>query len=318
MRRTPVFVVAISALWATTCAAQSCNQAPAQKYGGPLFDAMAQVESREAGAVVRRMDKAGVARMALFARLHPKRNGEQDVLSLKERTPGRFVLGTPKPFDQRQDLSDDFVERTTSGLDAGRYRFVGEILFAHADKAHGEQTATGERYVSSDGKNVQRMLAAISKRPVPVIAHWEAYNWSRDWPAFDALYGAFPAITFIWPHAGFGSAPQVETVIASRPNVMVTLSKKELSERSVSDPRLAAELAPAMVDACGVVLPEWRRLLEKHPDRFLFATDAHKDFRWARYESVVDQWRLILGQLPAPLAENVAWRNAERLYAAQP
>ena len=68
MRRIPVFVVAISALWATICAAQSCNQAPAQKYGGPLFDAMAQVESREAGAVVRRDE---LARGALGRALLP-------------------------------------------------------------------------------------------------------------------------------------------------------------------------------------------------------------------------------------------------------
>jgi predicted TIM-barrel fold metal-dependent hydrolase len=313
MRLLPIFVAAVGALCATTCAAQSCP-APAPKYQGPLFDAMAQVESRIAGWVLPGMDKAGVARMALFARLHPKRSGERDVLALKQRHPERFVLGTPKPFDQRDDLSSGFVAATISGLDSGAYRFVGELLFAHADKRHGEQTMTGERFIGPEGKNVHRLLAALKGRSVPVMTHWEVYNWSRDWAAFDALYAAFPDVTFIWPHAGFGSAAQVETVVAARPNVMVTLSKKEKNVHDLSDADLAAKLAPGMLDGCERLVPEWRRLLEAYPDRFMFATDAHKDARWLGYAAIVEQWRYILGQLPGALADNVAWRNAERVY----
>lgn len=303
-----------------TCAAvaqPSCLKSPSEKYRGPMFDAMAQVESRMAPRVLPGMDQAGVTTMALFARQHPKRNGEPDVLALKRRYPDRFVLGTPKRFDQHKDLDNGFVRDTVAELDAGRYRFVGEILFAHADKAHGDQTMTGERYVAPEGKNVRRLMSALEKRAAPVMTHWEVYNWSRDWPSFDALYAAFPGVTFIWPHAGFGSAGQVETVLASRPNVVVTLSKKEKDPDSVTDKNLQAELGPAIVDECGAILADWRGLLEKYPDRFLFATDAHKDQRWLKYEKVVERWRAILGQLPDPLAERIAWRNAERVYAAR-
>lgn len=73
-------------------------------------------------------------------------------------------------------------------------------------------------------------------------------------------------------------------------------------------------LGPAIVDACGRLLPAWRRLMEKYPDRFMFATDAHENCRWEKYADIVDTWRLILGQLPNTLAENLAWRNAERVY----
>ncbi len=30
---------------------------------------------------------------------------------------------------------------------------------------------------------------------------------------------------------------------------------------------------------------------------------------------IVEQWRSILGQLPDPIAQSLAWRNAERVYA---
>lgn len=307
--------VAVSVLVFAGCAAAACPQS-APPYRGPMFDAMAQVESRMADRVLPGMDKAGVGAMALFARLHPRRSGESDVLALKRRHPDRFVLGTPKPFDQRGDLTDGFVARTLRGVEGGPYRFVGELLFAHADKAHGEQTATGERYVAPEGRNVQRLLAAVRK-DVPVMLHWEVYNWERDWPAFDALYAAFPEVTFIWPHAGFGSAGQVDTVLSKRSNVVATLSKKEKMQLSLSDKNLEETLGEPVVDECGNLLPEWRALLEKYPARFVFATDAHKDLRWTKYEAVVENWRLILGQLPERLARQVAWSNASRLYGVE-
>jgi predicted TIM-barrel fold metal-dependent hydrolase len=312
MRPAAFFLAALAA--GATAAQAACPPSASVKYPGPMFDAMAQVESRTADKVLRGMDRSGVRTMALFARLHPKRSGESSVLELKRRHPERFVLGTPKPFDQRGDLSDGFVNRTAAALDERAYRFVGEILFAHADKAHGEQTMEGERYVAPEGKNVRRLLSGLARRGVPVMLHWEVYSWNRDWPAFHALYGAFPEITFIWPHAGFGTAEQVETVLASHPNVMVTLSKKERTSLELSDKKLEAELGPALVDACETVLPEWRALLEKYPDRFMFATDAHKDQRWMNYEAIVERWRVILGQLPEALARRIAWDNAARIY----
>jgi Amidohydrolase len=314
MRRTMavLFLVLGGAAWANE---PSCTEAqPGTRYTGPLFDAMAQIESGMSGTVTGALDRSGVARMALFARLHRKRNGEADVLSLKKRFPQRFFMGTPKPFDQHGDLGSRFVEQTSSYLQDPRYQFVGEILFAHADKSHGEQTATGERYVAADGKNVARLLSALEQRRMPAMVHWEAYDWDRDWPAFHALYSRFPGVTFIWPHAGFASHSQVSTVLSSHGNVVVTLSKKEKSQISLSSEEKSEVLGEAIVDACGKLLPEWRDLLAKHPDRFMFATDAHKDFRWAKYAQIVEHWRLILGQLPDPVAQSLAWRNAERTY----
>ena len=69
-----------------------------------------------------------------------------------------------------------------------------------------------------------------------------------------------------------------------------------------------------MVDDCGALRREWRDLFTRYPEHFMFATDAHKAHRWVKYAEVVEQWRLILGQLPDPLAEALAWRNAEHVY----
>jgi predicted TIM-barrel fold metal-dependent hydrolase len=305
-------------LFANAWAGDKACTPPTAKYSGPLIDAMAQIEFGMSRIVTDAMDRSGVGRMALFGRLHRKRNGESTVLGLKKDFPQRFLMGTPKPFDQHEDLSGQFVEKTTSHLRDPRYQFVGEILFAHADKAHGEQTQAGERFVAPDGKNVIKLLSAIEQRPVPVMLHWEVYEWDRDWPAFHALYARFPKITFVWPHAGFASHAQVATVLASHENVVIALSKKEKMQMSMSSEQKAELLGEPVVDDCGRLLPEWRALFAKYPERFMFATDAHKDYRWAKYAEVVEQWRLILGQLPDPLAQSIAWRNAERIYGAAP
>ena len=73
-------------------------------------------------------------------------------------------------------------------------------------------------------------------------------------------------------------------------------------------------LGEPVVDDCGALRREWRDLFTRYPERFMFATDAHKAHRWVKYAEVVEQWRLILGQLPDPLAEALAWRNAEHVY----
>jgi hypothetical protein len=296
-------------------AEQRCADAEDRKpYDGPLFDAMAQIESTMSGNVTKALDEQGIARMALFARVHPKRSAESSVLWLKRRYGERLVLGTPKAFDQRDDLSDGFVDRTLSFLRDERYRFVGEILFAHADKTHGEQTPDGERYVAPEGRNVQRLLAALEARKTPLMFHWEVYDWERDWPAFDRLFSRFPGVTFIWTHAGHGSAEQVRSVVSSHANVIVTLSKEEKYQRAFSSQEKASTLGGPLIDRCGRVLPEWRELIERYPDRFMFATDAHKDFRWAVYPDIVKRWRDILGQFPEPLARSLASGNAEQIY----
>ncbi len=306
------FLVFIGVAWADESACTEVN--PKTKYVGPMFDAMAQIDAGMYNTVIESLDGSGIYRMALFARLHRKGNGESDVLSLKKRFAQRFVMGTPKLFDQRDDLTDYFVRNTLSYLQDERYQFVGEIMFAHADKIHGEQTARGERYVAPDGKNVIKLLTALEKRNVPVMTHWEVYDWNRDWPEFHALYSRFPGVTFIWPHAGFASAEQVQIVLSSHSNVMITLSKKEKDQNALSSEEKDEMLGGAIVDNCGKLLPEWRDLIEKFPDRFMFATDAHKGFRWAKYAKVVKKWRLILGQLPDHVAQTLAWRNAERVY----
>jgi hypothetical protein len=308
-------ILLIVFLFAPVAAIAECHGVPPSKrYSGPMFDAMAQIDGGMSETVLTKMKDSEIQRMALFGRLKRKTNGESDVMSLKKQFPDRFVIGTAKWFDMSGDVSRFYISQTVSKLQDGPYQFVGEIMFVHGDKSHGEQTAAGERYVAADAPNVFLLMKELQALKAPVMTHWEVYDWERNWPTLHRLYESFPGITFIWPHAGFGSAEQAETVLSQHKNVMITLSKMEKDQSALSDEDKTEQLGGAMIDECGRILPEWRAVLDKYPTRFMFATDAHKDFRWSKYGDVVKRWRMILGQLPEPQAKMIAWQNAERVY----
>jgi hypothetical protein len=305
------------ALPVSAAMAQNCVRPNVAPYAGPLFDAMAQTDQALDGeTAIATARAAGVARMALFARVHRRQDGRALVAALAAAHPDFIVLGAPKFFDMRGDLDSSYVRDVLAGTASGQYKFVGELLYAHGDKQGGEVTATGERAIDASAPNTRRLIAGLQGRHVPVMTHWEVYDWDRDWPRFDGLYGAFPDQVFIWPHAGFGTAEQLATVLAAHRNVMATLSKKDMAGVSANfaSAERDEDVGPPAVDNCGTLRPDWRAAILRFPDRLMFATDAHKPQRWAAYTYIVRRWRLILAQLPPEAARALAYDNAARLY----
>ena len=144
------------------------------------------------------------------------------------------------------------------------------------------------------------------------MLHWEVYNWDRDFSSMEALYKTFPSLTFIWPHAGFGSASRLRTVIETFPNVMVTLSKKEAEQDALSEDK-SENIGAPLIDSCGVIKPEWYQLLVDHPDRFMFGTDAHKDFAGRNTKRSCAHAENSCST-PQTAAKAIAFQNAKRVY----
>ena len=63
--------------------------------------------------------------------------------------------------------------------------------------------------------------------------------------------------------------------------------------------------------------PEWRRLFEEFPDRFVIGSDVNTG-RWEGYDSVFDTFRtVVLGSLRQDVAEKVAYKNAWKLMTGE-
>ena len=67
--------------------------------------------------------------------------------------------------------------------------------------------------------------------------------------------------------------------------------------------------------AGGKVPAEWRALFTEFPDRFMVGTDTFTPERWHYIVEHANWSRAWLADLPPPLAERIAWRNGEALFA---
>ena len=80
-------------------------------------------------------------------------------------------------------------------------------------------------------------------------------------------------------------------------------------------PNALARSRTVLTDAFGRVQPAWSALLTEYPDRFLIGCDLFvpQHFRAEYVQDTVGYYRGLLGQLDTAIAEQIAFRNAERL-----
>ena len=91
----------------------------------------------------------------------------------------------------------------------------------------------------------------------------------------------------------------MSAVLDESPNVWTDISIREYS------------IAPN-----GRLSDEWRALFLKHPDRITIGSDTWIPERWTSYEKIIELDRTWLGQLPREVAEQIAYRNAVKLFGA--
>jgi hypothetical protein len=63
----------------------------------------------------------------------------------------------------------------------------------------------------------------------------------------------------------------------------------------------------------GKLDPAWKQLFLEFPDRFMVGTDTPSPERWYYVVEHAKFSRTWLSELPAEVADNIAFRNAERL-----
>jgi hypothetical protein len=121
-----------------------------------------------------------------------------------------------------------------------------------------------------------------------------------DEEALEILFRHNPKARVIWAHTGFNTP--LERV-------------DELMQRY---PGLRGELSYRWdVAEGGKLSPGWRALFTRHPQRFLVGSDTWVNQRWESYPRIIAGYRDWLGELPAEIASQVAWRNGARLFGLE-
>lgn len=194
-----------------------------------------------------------------------------------------------RPYRVRADVTGWFNDPQTMTLIEDEFRrgyFVGIGEF----HLHGEEA---RRPV------VAQMLRFAREHRMMLHAH-------SDVAALKILFELYPGATIIWAHSGFSlPVDEVDRMLATYPGLIAELSYRGgISEGSAG--------------AASKLSDDWRRLFERYPDRFLLGSDTWIDERWDQYQQIMDGYRPWLDQLPPPIARQIAWGNAARLFGLKP
>ena len=119
-----------------------------------------------------------------------------------------------------------------------------------------------------------------------------------DADAIERLFKQDPQARILWAHSGFERPENVAELLRRHKNLWCDLAFR--SEHG----------------SAGKVPAEWRALFTEFPDRFMVGTDTFTPERWFYLVEHANWSRAWLADLPPPLAEAIAWRNAETLFSS--
>lgn len=189
-----------------------------------------------------------------------------------------LVVPSLRPYRSRGDIAtwarDPAIAiHLEARLRRFRYAAIGEFHLFGAD---------------ADLPVPRRMVELAREHGLVLHAH-------SDIDAIERLFAQWPQARILWAHAGFERPDNVRTLMRRHPRLWADLAFR-------NDPGSAGR-----VDA------GWREAFEEFPSRFMLGTDTFTPERLHYIPEHAGWARSWLADLPAALAENLAWRNAHAL-----
>ena len=194
------------------------------------------------------------------------------------------------------------LQRARTALATGRYAGIGELHLI------------GGFVPDWRTPVISGLITLAEEYEVPILVHTEFSHTAY----LIELCRAHPELRILWAHAGaILDTAQVAEVMATCPNVWSELSARD-PWRFVNNP---------ITDSDGVLLPNWRGLIEAYPDRFMIGSDPVwpvdqldgwdvPDTGWEHYQRFVAFHRAWLAQLAPVVADKLRMLNARAFFTA--
>lgn len=250
-----------------------------QPYNGPLIDAHVHY-SHDAWDMLPPDKAIAVLRSeAKLKRVLVSSSSDDGTQKLYAVAPD-LIVPELRPYRSRGEIGtwfrdDSVIAHLEDRLK--RYRYVGI----------GEFHLYGE---SADLPVPRRMVQLAKQHKLFLHAHSDA-------EAVERLFRQDPDALILWAHSGFARPDDVRAMLAKHKNLWADLAVRSEHGRD------------------GKVDPEWRKLFMDFPDRFMVGTDTYAPERWYYIAEHATWSRAWLADLPQDLAERIAYRNAEALFA---
>jgi hypothetical protein len=189
-----------------------------------------------------------------------------------------LIIPSLRPYKARSELS-------RWQTDPQALAMVEQRLKTYRYAAFGEFHVSGE---AADQPNVKRMMQLAVQHNLILHAHSDA-------EAIERLFRQQPQAKILWAHSGF-----------ERPSAIAALLRKHKN--------LWADLAyRSEMGADGKVDAQWAAMFNDFPDRFMVGTDTFTPERLHYIPEHANFSRAWLSGLPAGVAQNIAFKNAQAL-----
>ncbi len=230
------------------------------------------------------------------------------------------------------------IQNAVRSGDAGaevqrKFKERAEAILGEGGRGFGEMTAehfkgaTAYQYAPADHPLFLLLADIAAQHDVPIDLHMEAVPQPMPLPAnlksppnapqlhdniapLERLLAHNPRAKIVWAHAGSDGTGERTVDLQRR----LLKAHANLYMEIKVDPVDLGKNPP--VDASGRVKPDWLKLFEDFPDRFIIGTDQHYPELPVPNDGS-QRWQadvLLLNQLPVGLREKVAHENAVRLY----
>ena len=257
--------------------------------------------------LLERMAAAGVRKTILSSR---RRRPAFDVADWAAAHPDRLIASVRVKSKHYTNNTRKFYKKIKKQVNSDHFNTMSEMLLYHAQK--GQQA--NEVIVYPDNEHVSTLLDAARAQGWPLVIHIEfaALHGDMRREMYDkmlSLVTEYPDQPFCLIHMGQLDASAVAGLLQKNQNLyFMTSHSNPIAVQRSNQPWVnmfqGKELAP-----------DWKSLVIKHPDRFIFALDNVWAEQWRNgYKEQVDLWRHALQALPADVAHAVAHGNAERLW----
>lgn len=244
----------------------------------PIFDAHLHY-SHDAWDVVPPQEAIAILRRAGLKRALVSSSNDEGTQKLYALAPD-LVLPELRPYRTRGELGTwvrdpTVLEYVEARLKQHRYVAIGEFHVYGAD---------------ADLPVMRRLVQLAREHGLFLHAHSDA-------DAVERLFAQDPQARVLWAHAGFAPPDAVSAMLRKYRNLWCDLAFRN-------------DHAPG-----GKLDPAWRAVLLEFPDRFMVGTDTFTPERWHYVGEHANFARTWLADLPKEVAERIAWRNGEALFA---
>jgi hypothetical protein len=245
----------------------------------PIFDAHMHY-SHDAWETVPVQDVIAILRKAGVRRALVSSSGDDGQQRLYNAAP-ELIIPELRPYRTRGDTGTWFRDESVipyleDRLKRYRYAGIGEFHLYGAD---------------ADLPVPRRMVQLARQYNLFLHAH-------SDVDAVERLFRQWPQARILWAHAGFDRPERVAEMLRKHKNLWSDLAFR------------TDHGSGGKVDAA------WRKVFMEFPDRFMVGTDTYTPERW-HYVGEHAAWsRAWLSDLPRDVAEQIAWKNGERLFSS--